>query len=196
MKKTLAILMAAALLLGFAACNLGGSRGPEFPEQAAGILLADSSQGDPTHVPSEYPWIYPGEMSAENIAMGLSELTGLRFDVSAELTNGANSIAVDWNLGSSLFTGPPEQQIDMFRFFDYDSLAWFMLDSLYRTILRNMPEIEAVYYTMGGGSELVLQNLSPPMGFTLDTPYMGSAFYFAHMGNRGDEPIDTADAQG
>jgi len=189
MKKLLAFLLAATLLLGFAAC---GKEEP-IPEQANGILVADFSAGYPEPNRQEYDWVYTGDLTVENIAMGLSELTGMRFDVTAQMEG--SKATVDWGVDSALLSEESENQSEEFRFFDYDSQVWFLLDSLYQSILKNLPGLEEIYYTMDGGKELALENLWYPKSFALDTPYMGSAFYLAHAGGRGDdeEPIDPAD---
>ena len=190
MKTILAILLAAALLLGFAACGR-----EEIPDQANGILVADFSAGNPEPNRQEHDWVYTGDLTVENIAMGLSELTGMRFDVSAQMEG--SKATIDWSPESALLSDAPIGQNGEYRFFDYDSLVWFLLDSLHLTILKNLPDIREVYYTMDGGKELALENLWYPKSFTLDTPYMGSAFYLAHAGGRGDdeEPVDPADVR-
>ena len=109
--------------------------------------------------------------------MGLRELTGLAFNLDSVTSTNNRTMMIGWAADSALFAGSPGEPNKDFLFFDYDSMAWFVLDSLYQTILRNIPAVAGmdVYYTMNGGEELVLENLSPPMNFTLDTPYMGSA---------------------
>ena len=79
------------------------------------------------------------------------------------------------------------EQKEEFFFFDYDSQCWFMMDSLWRTLTENL-DAENIYYTMDGGQELVLENLSSSINtFPSDVPYMGSGFYAAHDDVRGDE---------
>ncbi|MGM9636899.1 MAG: hypothetical protein ACI3YK_02830, partial [Eubacteriales bacterium] len=70
-------------------------------------------------------------------------------------------------------------------FFDQDSLCWFMMDSLWRTLTVNL-NAENIYYTMNGGQELVFEMLYPVNVFPSDTPYMGSEFYYAHADVPGD----------
>jgi hypothetical protein len=61
---------------------------------------------------------------------------------------------------------------------DADSLRWFMMDSLWRTL--NKAFEKEVHYTMDGGKELAFEELSPVKVFPTDVPYMGSPFYAAH----------------
>jgi hypothetical protein len=192
MKKLLAILLAAASLLGLAAC---GDKENE-PESAGIMTLVAAFNGEGEENWKEYLVEYDdyeGDgYTVEEMAMGLRELTGLDFGVSDVSNAGATTMLIDISQDSALFAGPPDPQKEEFYFFDYDSMAWFMLDSLARTIRRNIPAMGQgvsgydIYFTMNGGESLVLENLSPPMDFTLDTPYMGSAFYFAHQDGRGD----------
>jgi len=197
-KKKKIIIIIVSVLAGLAVLTVGGyfflvSLFTGAPQLDYGelTLVADFSNGSEEPNRKEYTHTYddPGNdgPSVEDIAEGLSELTGFDFTLLDVGTVGDTGIAIDWSPDSTLIAtlGEREQKED-FRFFDYDSMAWFMLDSLCQSILKNLPETEEVYYTMVGGKELYLENLSPPMSFTLDTPYMGSAFYFAHEDGRGD----------
>jgi hypothetical protein len=191
MKRLLAILAAAALLLGLTACKEKDKYTDENNKEMI-LVLSFAQEAGLKEYPVEYEDMEGDGYTVEEIAMGLSELTGLRFDISA-MRNGPAGVTVDWSDDSALLTGPPEEQNEDFHFYDYDSLAWFMLDSMELSIKRNLPFVEEVYYTMDGGEELFLY-LDDPMGFSLDTPYMGSAFYFAHTDLRGDDdPVDPAD---
>ena len=95
---------------------------------------------------------------------------------------------MDWAADSTLVAGLDDrEQKEEFFFFDYDSQCWFMMDSLWRTLTENL-DAENIYYTMDGGQELVLENLSSSINtFPSDVPYMGSGFYAAHDDVRGDE---------
>jgi len=190
MKRLLVILVAVTLLLGLAACKEKDKYTDEGNKEMI-LVLSFAQEAGLKEYPIEYEDIEGDGYTVEEIAMGLSELTGLRFDISA-MRNGPAGVTVDWSNDSALLTGPPEEQNEDFHFYDYDSLVWFMLDSMELSVKRNLPFVEEVYYTMDGGEELFLY-LDDPMGFILDTPYMGSAFYFAHEDVRGDdEPVDPA----
>ena len=188
MRKIFAIVLAMTILLGLAACK---DKNEYTDEDNKEMTLVVQRVGEDEI--EEYPALYVGDLTVETIAMALSELTGLRFDITA-MRNGPDGVTIDWSYDGTLFTGPSDEQNEGdFPFSNYDSLAWFMLDSMDLSIKRNLPFVEEVYYTMDGGNELIL-DLFDPMGFSLDTPYMGSALYFAHMDVRGDdEPIDPAD---
>jgi len=212
-KKLLAILCAALLLAGLAACGGGGQDGSNTTEAQSTIparplareegtitLVAVFNAAEGGEGRKEYTVPYDDRKGvfADGIANALTELTGLNFALGDVHATDSADMLVEWAPGSSLFGGTEQEPREDFVFFDYDSMAWFMLDSLYETILRNVPGMEGkeVYYTMNGmETSLALPNLSPPMDFGLDTPYMGSAFYFAHQGGRGDDdiPIDPSD---
>ena len=135
----------------------------------------------------EYPIEYTGaQKTAEELAQSLSELTGLDFTITASQTE--DGWIVDWAADSTLVAGLDDrEQKEEFFFFDYDSQCWFMMDSLWRTLTENL-DAENIYYTMDGGQELVLENLSSSINtFPSDVPYMGSGFYAAHDDVRGDE---------
>lgn len=207
MKKLLAILMAAALLLGLAACrDKNGEETDEKTTTAANesttnlgdgnavlTLVAVRSLQAGAEGIEEYSYAYDDSEgdgpSVQDMADGLDELTGLDFTLQGEAIEG-DIITIDWSKDSTLVANLDDrQQKEEFHFFDYDSLAWFMLDSLWQTIIKNMPKMaeQDIYFTMNGGKSLKLPNLSPPMDFTLETPYMGSAFYLAHQDVRGGE---------
>lgn len=136
----------------------------------------------------EYPIEYTGEKkTAEELADELTKLTGLDFKITASKTN--DGWSVDWAADSSLFTGPKGEQKEDFFFFDYDSSSWFMMDTLWKTLTKNLGT-ENIYYTMNSGKELVLQKMSPSMTIPSDTPYMGSEFYSAHSDVKGDSDAE------
>jgi hypothetical protein len=135
----------------------------------------------------KHSYQYSGELTAEVLGEGLSELIGLDFLFTN--TSKSDGIVIDWNANSSLFG-----EVDMkkaSRFFGDDwpdgpSIDWFMLDSLWETLTKNLG-VENVYYTMNGGKELVLDGLHYVKEFPKDIPYMGMAFYIAHSDVKGDE---------
>ena len=134
----------------------------------------------------EYPIEYTGaQKTAEELAQELSKLTGLDFNITASKTD--DGWVVDWAADSSLIAGlDNREQKEEFFFFDCDSLNWFMMDSLWRTLTENL-NAENIYYTMDGGKELTFEELYPVNEFPSDIPYMGSEFYFAHSDVRGDD---------
>ena len=143
----------------------------------------------------EYPIEYTGEKkTAEELAQELSKLTGLDFNITASKTD--DGWVVDWAADSTLIAGlDNREQKEEFFFFDFNSLNWFMMDSLWRTLTENL-NAENIYYTMDGGKELTFEELYPVNEFPSDIPYMGSEFYFAHSDVRGDDENNYACTKG
>ncbi len=146
-------------------------------ELVTGVLYVDRRYGaDAPDMLLEYPFEYTGERkTAEELAVMLSELTGLNFSISAAM--GQSGVTVDWKPDSALIAGHDGNQKEEFFCFSADQLNWLMLDSLYMTLKDHMG-IEKVYYTMDGGKELEIGELYPINNFPLDEPYMGSVHYF------------------
>ena len=138
----------------------------------------------------EYPVTYTGaKKTAEELAQELTKLTGLDFTITASKAN--DGLIVDWAADSTLIAGLDDrEQKEEFFFYDADSLRWFMMDSLWRTLTENL-DAENIYYTMDGGRELAFREmyreLSPVNVFPSDIPYLGSAFYFEHADVKGEE---------
>ncbi len=128
------------------------------------------------------------DIPVEDIIDGLSSWSGLDFKVTLS-NHEENGVIVDWAADSTLVAGLDDrEQKEDFFFFDQESLRWFMMDSMYRTLQEALHE--EVYYTMDGGKELIFDELYPVNVFPSDIPYMGSAFYFAHEDGQGDESED------
>jgi len=181
MKKLFALLLAAALLLGFAACN--GKEEEMQDKKAQLYLVLDVLWGEPEEFPFE------GEATVAGMAAALREKTGLDFDVTSK--GGDGFLTVDWSAGSCLFNGDIATPEEYLGITDYDSMVWFMLDSLALTIGRNI-NLQELTYTMDGGKTLVLENLSPPV--TFEGPYMLKDYYLDGRGDIIDEePVDPAD---
>ena len=176
MKKICLILAAAMLMCMAAAC--GSKEEISQTDTLYAVFYTEETK--------EYPVTYTGEKkTAVGLADALSELTGIDFTITAKETN--DGLIVDWAAASALVAGSDgSEQKEEFFFFDYDSMCWFMMDSLWRTLTENLG-IENVYYTMDGGKELVLEKMSPAREFPSDVPYMGSGFYAAHDDVRGDD---------
>lgn len=133
---------------------------------------------------NEHTIEYTGEKkNAKELADELTKLTGLDFTITASETS--DGLIIDWDADSSLFTGPKGEQKKDFFFFDYDTMCWFMMNTICKTMTENF-DVENIYYTMDGGKELSLK-LSPRMTFPSDIPYMGSDFYLAHTDLKGDD---------
>ncbi len=141
----------------------------------------------------EYPIEYSGaKKTAEELARELSDLTGMDFTITASKTD--DGLIVDWAADSTLIAGRDDrEQKEDFRFYDYDSMSWFMMDSPWRTLTANL-DAENIFYTMDSGRNLVLEKMSPAITIPADTPYMGSTFYLSHDEGRGDV-ISTEDGE-
>ena len=194
MKKLSIFFTLTIIICLLAACGSTSSSGAstssksEEPSQSA----AESTQTDILYAVfsaedvREYPIEYTGaKKTAEELAQELTGLTGLDFAITASKAD--DGWIVDWAADSTLVAGLDDRkQKEEFHFFDQDSLSWFMMDSLCRTLTENL-NAENIYYTMDGGKELVFRELYPVNEFPSDIPYMGSQFYFAHADVRGDE---------
>ena len=203
MKKRSIFLTLAMLICLLAACGSASPSGdsasskPAEPSQSE----AESTQTDILYAVfsaedvKEYPIEYTGaKKTAEELAQELTRLTGLDFIITSSKAD--DGWIVDWSADSTLIAGLDDrEQKEEFHFFDQDSLCWFMMDSLWRTLTENL-NAENIYYTMDGGRELVFEELYPVNEFPSDIPYMGSEFYFAHADVRGDdEQVCLPDAQ-
>lgn len=156
------------------------------PEEKKAILYTNMTAGSESPDIKQDEWSYTGELSPEKLAQGLSELTGLDFKITSKAVK--DGIAIDWDKDSTLIAnlGDKEQK-EEFRFFDADSMRWFMMDSLWLTITNNM-DTKDVFYSMNGGSNLEFEELYPVKGFIPnDLSYPGAAFFFAHTNVKGDE---------
>ena len=172
-----ALLLTLSLLL--TGCGKTGAESEEAETKTA-TLWAGTTQSDLISEPMEYT----GELTAEKLAKGLSEWTGLDFFVTD--SDAPDGISVDWAENSTLIAGLDDRaQKDDFHFYDAESLRWFMMDSLLYTLNTNLSP-ENVYYTRNEGQALTFDELSPVSEFPTDLPYMGSVFYFSHEGGRGD----------
>jgi len=146
------------------------------------LLYVDFSLGNAGGDIRTQEFIYEGELIVEKLASGLSGWSGLNFSVNAIIDG--ETATVDWSKDSSLFGGTDGGQPSTgFSFPDDESLCWFMLDSLWRSIHENLGA--EVCYTMDGGQTLTLPALSYPTSFPADTPYLGSPFYVTHSDARG-----------
>ncbi len=123
-----------------------------------------------------HPFNTVANFSIESLAQGLTELTGLAFTINGATVEGSTAI-VDWSVESTLIAGLGNiQQKDEFFMYDNVSLNWFMMDSLYLSIINNFSVTE-VYYTMSNGQPLNLTDMGLDSIFPLETPYFGSPYY-------------------
>lgn len=139
--------------------------------------------GDPDSV-ERYAYSYSGDLTPQVLMDALTELTGLDFEGTADTYPAG--IYVAWGDFSTLITGMDgREQKDEFYMYDTESLRWFMMDSLWYTLCENLGEIN-VFYSREGQSEMSFDDEGPSLTLNLDTPYLGSNFYMAHMDGQGD----------
>ena len=210
MKKIIAVLMAALVLCTLtllAGCD--NSNENENPDEKAtddtpivniddepvggGLLvapvIADMSRGtgDEELIKEMTHYSYV-EITPEDLINTLSDWTHLDFKVTISYNENGDTV-VDWAADSTLVAGLGDrEQNQEFFMYDNESLRWFMMDSLWRTL--NQAFGATVYYTMDGGKELSFDELSPINSFSPDSPYMGEAFYLAHDDVKGEMGVD------
>lgn len=123
---------------------------------------------------SKHQFSYSGTLTVEIMAQGLSELTGLNFAIKE--SNSANgSISVDWSTESTFIAGLGDiEQKEEFFMFESVSLTWFMLNSMYQTILENNGGNVDVFYSMDGGKPIMNEAFEPD-GLPVDIAFTGSS---------------------
>ncbi len=209
MKKIFVLLLSCLLTMVFASCSEQPTIQPTIPqtEQAANnnqtgnennVLNEKASNSATLYAVfsnnasgiDEYSLDYQGELTIEMLAEGLSELTGLSFDINT--TSIGNGVAnVDWSTDSFLIAGLGEDpQKEEFFFYDNVSLNWFMMDSLYVTILNNF-DVTEVYYTMNGLQQLIPTDMSG-IEFPINSSYKGSDYYYTT--SSANDPIEVSKA--
>lgn len=191
MKKILWPLLL-VLCLALAGCNQTTVNSSGMPEstpassaqEKMAVLYTNLSGGSESPDIKQHEWEYSGDLTAEKLAEGLSQLTGLDFNIS--VSQAKDGISVDWKANSTLIANLDDrEQKEEFHVFDADSMRWFMMDSLWMTLTNNL-KVENVYYTMDGGKDLSFEELNPVKTFPRDLPYMGAAFFYAHADGKGE----------
>ncbi len=115
------------------------------------------------------------ELTVEAVVKELSAWTGLDFSIN-DFTLSDKKLTIDWSPKSSLFVDTVPEKTSV-PFEDMNTLRWFMLDSLYVSLMENF-DVEAVSYTEDGGKMLVITGLKPVSEFALGHLYKGSTAYF------------------
>ena len=176
--RTMCVLLSVLMLLLAACHGAEEGSGQSGRAEVEATIYADFSGGSETAQEDgliRSMTMTVTEMTGQTLAECLSQWTGLDFTLNSAVVNGTTA-HVDWAPDSTLIAGldDREQKED---FFDEESLRWFMLDSLWRTLTENL-DVTEVYYTMDGGEKLTLAGLNPVDTFPAEEPYKGSAFYF------------------
>jgi hypothetical protein len=158
-------------------------------EKKTAVLYTYMGYSNETAEFKKHSYQYSGELTAEVLGEGLSELTGLDFLFTN--TSKSDGIVIDWNVNSSLFGKADMKKASRFFGDDWPDgpyIDWFMLDSLWETLIKNLG-VENVYYTMNGGKELKIDGLMKGTvlvdEFPSDIPYMGSGFCSVHTDGNG-----------
>ena len=157
MKKYIAVLLAALLLISLSACAEEKNEEPtdkheihtEDPERITGMIYGVFSDDYSKNLSTEFS-AHGGVVTVERIAAGLTGWTGLKFRVSVVTDEENKKITVDWLDESSLYTGAmPDPQHEEFVFKDETEIRVFMLNSLCQSIMNNLGDYD-VYYTLCG----------------------------------------------
>ena len=202
--KKLAILFALTLCVALAGCNqpalpqCGGpsqapsvavstppveapteplppAEGPAEPTAPAVGKVAMVYIGTKANGFTDYPMIYDGDLTAEKLIQGISDLTGWDLALAEDVISGKGGMSVCLSSESALFTGPPDPQREQFFVYDAEQLAETILDSIQKTLQEGFtgeggdPDTLDIWYYMEGDQplELPILNLSWP----IDQPY-------------------------
>lgn len=142
-------------------------------------LYANFSNGSEIGEIKTYEITCTGVLTVEDLAEALSELSGLEFLISAAVDG--DTITIDWSADCALFAGGEPK--DGFAFPSGEARCWFLLDSLWSTVMKAFGTDE-IYYTMDGGKALRVPEIAYPEEFPPDIPYLGSPFYVHHSNLR------------
>lgn len=105
----------------------------------------------------------------------LSKYTGVNMNC-ADAFSGKGGITVDFDDSSPLFNGELYVSDNpRYHMYDYDSTAWFILDSIYTTLNKNNGGNVDIYFSYKGDSFKL--KTSPEIEIDAFTPYKGSQSY-------------------
>ncbi len=184
MKKQLCIILTLSLLIILAACGSASQTTTLYA-----VLNAGDADGNGAII-NEYPLSYEGDLTVEVLAKGLSDLTGYNFN--AKSLAGSEIFTVDWAMDSSIFTDlSADQPKDEFMLDSPNDIRWFMLDSLWLSVSKNLNQSQ-ISFTMNGGLPFDA-GLYPLTSFVPNQPYLGSHIYrqSASAANTGINQTDS-----
>ena len=213
MKRTLIILLAALIIcVAFTSCN-GSDNGNEGMVQipgmgddglASAMLIFDSSFGDGRESFTQELFMSDVGIYPDDIVEALDLLTGLNFAVKISYDDGI--FIVEWRGESDVFSAfnavSPREE---FSFANVEALRWFMLDSLWHTLMMNFPEVSVTYFVTNHIHDTIVE----PSPFNYAEPFKGSPFYTEGRGaspssgrpsnnpsdgSPGDSPSQTPDS--
>jgi len=137
---------------------------------SSATLVFDFSFGAGAEHYTEEPYMSDSDMSAEAIVEIMTLLTGINFDVRVSYDDGR--YFAEWGANSDIFAEFNAVNIrDEFSFADVAALRWFMLDSMWRTLLVNFGS-EIYFVTNRAHDDIVV-----PSPFSHSEPFRGSPFY-------------------
>lgn len=148
---------------------------PDEPTAAANEQTATLYIGTKADGFAEYPMTYEGELTAETLIQGISDLTGWDLTLAEPVISGKGGMSVCLSSGSALFTGPPDPQVEEFHMYDVGQLAETILDSIQKTLQEGFtleggdPDALDIWYYMEGEQPLELPSLG--LSWPIDQPY-------------------------
>jgi hypothetical protein len=139
-KSIWVLLFVVVLTMSYAACS-SAPTDVATPNLRTVVIYADFSNGSEDPVSDELikedVFEIETELTINDLATALSKWSGLDFKIKDARIEGSSAY-VDWTEDSTLVAGLDDRkQKEAFFFFDSDSLNWFMMDSLARTINGN-----------------------------------------------------------
>lgn len=143
---------------------------PPANEQTATLYIGTKADGF-----TEYPMTYEGDLTAETLIQGISDLTGWDLTLAEPVTSGKGGMSVCLSSESALFTGPPDPQVEEFHMYDVGQLAETILDSIQKTLQEGFtleggdPDALDIWYYMEGEQPLELPSLG--LSWPIDQPY-------------------------
>jgi len=136
-------------------------------------LTFDSSFNDEADSLMQELYMSDVAIFPDSIVEVMNTLTGLNFAVKISYEN--NALYVEWTGRSDLFADFAElTPREEFSFVSAEALRWFMLDSLWCTLIDNYGSvISSVYYVTNHAHD----DITDPSPFNFGAPYRGSPFY-------------------
>lgn len=147
---------------------------PPANERTATLYIGTKAGGF-----AEYSMTYEGELTAETLIQGISDLTGWDLTLAEPVASGKGGMSVCLSSESALFTGPPDPQVEEFHMYDVGQLAETILDSIQKTLQEGFtleggdPDALDIWYYMEGEQSLELPSLG--LSWPIDQPYQWTA---------------------
>ncbi len=151
------------------------AEGPDLPSdlevgQVAMVYIGTSADGF-----TDYPLVYDGDLTAEKLIQGISDLAGWDLTLAEPVFSGKGGISVCLSSESALFTGPSDPQVEEFHMYGAGQLAETILDSIQKTLQEGFtleggdPDALNIWYYMEGEQPLELPSLG--LSWPIDQPY-------------------------